>query len=155
MYQHRDRDRDKLYLLQCNPPPPPPSQSCTNFLLAWYIYIYIHVYYWRYCFILHVLKNLAYIYSCPIVRVNKACQFSTTNLQNLALNVFTYWLSVCVSLCACWRGATAQSVERTTPGQEVVGSITALRAGSLLVGFGVSIMWYGWGRRHGLPTLSL
>ena len=37
-------------------------------------------------------------------------------------------------------GAVAQSVERATPGEEVLGSIPALAARYLLVGVGVSIM---------------
>ena len=39
-----------------------------------------------------------------------------------------YYLSVCTV------GAVAQSVERATPGEEVLGSIPAVAARSLLVG---------------------
>ena len=37
-------------------------------------------------------------------------------------------------LLECKRGAVAQSVERTTPGEEVPGWISAVAARSLLVG---------------------
>ena len=47
-------------------------------------------------------------------------------------------------------GAVAQSVERATPGEEILGSITAVAARSLLVGYSVN----GGDRSHGLPALS-
>ena len=47
-------------------------------------------------------------------------------------------------------GAVAQSVERATPGEEILGSITAVAARSLLVGYNVN----GGYRSHGLPALS-
>ena len=51
------------------------------------------------------------------------------------------------------RGAVAQSVKRTTPGDEVPGSIPAVAARSLLVG-SVSVNVTGRDRSHGLPALS-
>ena len=53
-------------------------------------------------------------------------------------------------------GAVAQSVERATPGEEVLDkdSIPAVATRSLLVGSNRCLYVTGWDRSHGLPVLS-
>ena len=41
---------------------------------------------------------------------------------------------VCVCVCVGGEGSVAQSVERAAPGEEVLGSIPAVAARSLLIG---------------------
>ena len=55
----------------------------------------------------------------------------------------------------CFRGGggVAQWVERTTPGQEVPGSIPAVAAAPYWLGW-CRYNVIGWDRNHGLPTLS-
>ena len=70
--------------------------------------------------------------------------FALSVSLSLCLRLFpSICLPVCRFVCFCLsvflclsrsRGAVAQSVERLTPGEDVLGSITALATSSLLVG---------------------
>ena len=85
----------------------------------------------------HLLKNGAFF-------ILKSCQFNH--------NIASFFLIQIVA--SAQGGAVAQSVERTTPGEEILGSIPAVAARSLLLGrcqYNVTVC----DRSHGLPALSL
>ena len=66
-----------------------------------------------------------------VARINRYPVY-TDRKKSLSKVLF---LLVCVCVCVCKKGkGVAKSVERSTPGEEVSGSIPAVTARSLLVG---------------------